>query len=61
MAKLLKKGARVAVTGDLYEDTWQEKDTGEPHTKLRLRADNVDLDLARVDSVLWRARTEAAT
>jgi single-strand DNA-binding protein len=59
-AKLLKKGARVAVTGDLYEDSWQDKDTGEPRSKLRLRADNVDLDLSRIDNVLWRARAEEA-
>ena len=55
-ARLLKKGARVLVTGELYEDTWQDRETGEDRSKVRLRAENVDLDLNRLDSVNWRSQ-----
>ena len=27
-ARLLKKGSRVSVTGELYEETWQDKESG---------------------------------
>ena len=50
-AQLLKKGARVSVSGELYEDTWQDRDSGEERRKLRLRADHIDLDLARLEGV----------
>jgi len=59
-SRILKKGARVAVTGEQYEETWQDKDTGEPRSRLAIRADTVDLDLSRVDSVTWRTKTEDA-
>jgi single-strand DNA-binding protein len=59
-ARLLKKGARVAVTGELYEEAWQDKESGEDRSKLRVRADNVDLDLNRLESVAWRARSDEA-
>ena len=55
-ARLLKKGARVVVSGELYEDTWQDKETGEDRSRVRLRAENVDLDLNRLDNVMWRSR-----
>ena len=55
-ARLLKKGARVLVTGELYEDTWQDKDNGEERRKVRIRAEYVDLDLNRLENVIWRPR-----
>lgn len=59
-ARLLKKGARVSVIGDQFEDTWDDRDTGERRSKYRVRADTVDLDLSRVDSIVWKTRAEHA-
>jgi single-strand DNA-binding protein len=52
-AQLLKKGARVSVSGELYEDAWQDNESGEERRKLRLRATHVDLDLVRLEGVNW--------
>lgn len=59
-SRLLHKGARVAVTGELHEETWQDKTSGEERSKLCVRATYVDLDLTRLDSATWQARTEEA-
>ena len=59
-ARLLKKGARVVVTGELYEETWQDKETGEDRSKVRIRAENVDLDLNRLENVAWYSRPNHA-
>ena len=48
------------VTGELYEETWQDKETGEDRSKVRLRAENVDLDLNRLDGVTWRSHPNDA-
>lgn len=53
-ARLLPKGARVVVEGSLLEQQWNDKETGEPRSKLALRASRVDLDLSRVESVTLR-------
>lgn len=50
-AKLLSKGARVTVSGTLYLHTWKDKESGEDRTDLRLDADDVTLNLLRIDSV----------
>jgi single-strand DNA-binding protein len=59
-ARLLKKGARVVVTGELYEETWQDKETGENRSKMRIRAENVDLDLNRLENAVWHSRPNHA-
>ncbi|SEP17629.1 single-stranded DNA-binding protein [Aquisalimonas asiatica] len=51
VARLLPKGARVAVEGELYQSSWEDRDTGEPRSQLEVRAIHVDLDLGRVASV----------
>jgi len=56
VARCLAKGARVRVEGTLWQDAWEDKDSGEPRRRLRLTAEQVDLDLARVEAVTWRAR-----
>ena len=58
--RVLKKGARVAVGGELHEETWQDKETGEPRNRLSVRADTVDLDLSRIESLVWQKKTEHA-
>jgi single-strand DNA-binding protein len=59
-ARLLRKGARVSVSGELYEEAWQDKDTGEDRRRLRLRADHVDPELSRLEALTWRPRSEEA-
>ena len=60
-AQLLKKGARVSVSGELYEDAWQDKDSGDDRRRLRLRAEGVDLDLTRLNVVTWQSRADEVT
>jgi single-strand DNA-binding protein len=54
VAKLLRKGTRVRVEGTLVQDTWDDKATGEPHSRIEVQANSVDLDLARVESITFR-------
>ena len=58
-AKVLTKGARVAVTGTLVNHEWTDKDSGEPRSRLEVQADHVDLDLLRVEAVRFRRKESA--
>ncbi|WP_127476631.1 single-stranded DNA-binding protein [Sulfurivermis fontis] len=58
-AKVLAKGARVAVTGTLVNHEWADKDSGEPRARLEVQADHVDLDLSRVESIRLRKKESA--
>lgn len=58
-AKILVKGARVAVTGTLVNHEWTDKESGEPRARLEVKADNVDLDLYRVESIHLRRKESA--
>ncbi|MBK1734874.1 hypothetical protein CKO15_06130 [Halorhodospira abdelmalekii] len=55
-ARLLPKGARVAVEGELFESQWEDKETGEARRQIEVRARYVDLDLARIESLTMRRR-----
>jgi len=57
-ARILRKGARVSVSGTLVNQEWTDKESGETRSRLELRADNVDLDLLRVDNVQWQIRNQ---
>lgn len=59
VAKLLPKGARVRVEGTLVQDTWDDKATGEPLSRIEIQADSVDLDLGRVEAITFRPKTDA--
>jgi single-strand DNA-binding protein len=39
IAKLLRKGARVRVEGTLVQDTWEDRETGEPTSRIEVQAD----------------------
>jgi single-strand DNA-binding protein len=58
VAKLLRKGTRVRVEGTLVQDTWDDKATGEPNSRIEIQADSVDLDLARVESITFRTKSD---
>ena len=57
-AQILPKGARVSVSGTLAQHVWTDSDSGEERSRIELRADHVDLDLARVEQVGFRKRDE---
>ena len=57
-ARLLDKGARVAVSGSLVQRTWEDKESGEPRSRIELNADYISLDLARIERIEMRARNE---
>lgn len=59
ITRVLRTGARVAVEGHLEEHNW-EKD-GEPRSRHQLTASNLTLDLSRVESVTFQAKTSAAS
>ncbi|MCA1671046.1 MAG: single-stranded DNA-binding protein, partial [Actinobacteria bacterium] len=58
IAKLLRKGARVRVEGTLLQDTWEDRETGEPASRIEVQADSIDLDLARVEAITFRAKSD---
>ncbi|MCG5537330.1 single-stranded DNA-binding protein [Halorhodospira sp. 9622] len=58
-ARLLPKGTRVAVEGELFESQWVDKETGEERRQLEIRARHVDPDLGRIDSLTIRRRHNA--
>lgn len=55
----LKKGARVTCEGHLAVREYETKD-GEDRTDLQLTADDVTLNLSRLESVTWSKRRETA-
>jgi len=59
VARHLRKGARVRVEGTLVQDTWEDKE-GVEVSRIEVRADSVDLDLARVEAVTFRSKTDTA-
>ena len=46
VAESLKKGDRVVVTGKLTQDEWDDKDTGQKRTKVKVVAFEVAADLS---------------
>ncbi len=57
IAKHLRKGARVRVEGTLVQDTWEDRD-GSEVSRIEVQANSVDLDLARVEAVTFRSKTD---
>jgi single-strand DNA-binding protein len=45
-AESLSKGDRVVVTGKLVSDTWEDKESGQKRTKLKVLAFEVSADLS---------------
>lgn len=43
LSKFLRKGLRVAVSGRLRQDRWQDRQTGENRSRLGIVADEVDV------------------
>jgi single-strand DNA-binding protein len=58
-AKHLTKGARVKVEGRLRQDRWEDKESGEPRAEIKLDADDVTLDLSRIEQVRFVAKADS--
>lgn len=58
VATLLRKGARVCVSGRIKGDRWTDKPTGEFRYGDHIVAEDIYLSLARVESIQWRERAE---
>jgi len=57
-ARVLTKGDRIKAEGTLVQDSW-EKD-GEKRSRLELTADDITLDLSRVESVTRKPKARPA-
>lgn len=51
MVRVLSRGARVYLEGNLEQVIWKDRDSGTDRSKLRLNAEYIALDLSRVESV----------
>lgn len=60
VAQLVKKGARVHVSGRLVEARWTVTATGEERRGLHLNADHLFFSVVRLAEVRCKARREAA-
>ncbi len=54
-ARLLVKGARIHVAGELEHQSWTSKESGAEKSALQLHASEVYFGLARIESVTLRA------
>jgi len=58
VAKLLPKGARICVLGTLCKDRWADKETGETRERDAILAEDITLDLSRVEEIRLRPARE---
>lgn len=54
--KLLRKGARVHVVGELQQQKWTSKETGEEKVAMQLQASEVYVGLSRIESITYKER-----
>lgn len=54
-ARVLAKGARVFVEGDLVQHTWTDQGSGEARSRLELQASELALALHRIEHITWRS------
>ncbi|MBL3601258.1 MAG: single-stranded DNA-binding protein [gamma proteobacterium endosymbiont of Lamellibrachia anaximandri] len=59
-ARHLAKGTRVKVEGRLKQDSWEDKESGEPRVEIRLDADDVTLALSRIEQVRFMPKSETS-
>lgn len=57
-ARLLDKGARVCVFGTLYKQRWTDKQSGQPREEDAILAEDITLDLLRVEQIALRPPRE---
>jgi len=54
--RVLKKGARVYMSGSLRQESWTDEKTGEIRTEIRLSADYFFIDSVCIDRVQYREK-----
>ena len=59
--KLLRKGARVQVQGQLTVQQWEDEPSGEQRFALHVDADDCTLRLNRIDEIKFKAKRGAPT
>lgn len=56
--RLLKKGSRIFVKGNLREESWTDESSGEVKTELRLSADSFFIDSLCVESLVLKNKRD---
>ena len=57
-ARVLPKGARVCVFGTLFKERWTDRQSGQPREADAILADDITLDLLRVEEITLRPAKE---
>jgi single-strand DNA-binding protein len=57
-ARILPKGARVCVVGTLFKERWTDKQSGQPRESDAILADDITLDLNRIEEITLRRAKE---
>ena len=60
MTQYLTKGFKVMVLGRLDTDKWQDKETGQPRSKLKVIASNIDANWPKREQQGYAPRQQAA-
>lgn len=56
VAEIIKKGARIQVTGTLRQESWNDRESGAERSELRLTADTITIDPLCIESVVFGKR-----
>lgn len=56
--RLLKKGSRIFVKGNLREESWSDESSGEIKKELRLTADSFFIDSLCVESLVFKTKRD---
>ena len=56
--RLLKKGSRIFVKGNLREESWTDESSGEVKKELRLTADSFFIDSLCVESLVFNTKRD---
>jgi len=57
-ASILEKGLSVVVSGRLEQQTWEDKETGKPRSKVQVVADRIAANVTGLAAISRKARAE---
>ena len=60
LSKLLQKGMRVKISGELRMDSWEDKNTGEIVNGMAVTASDISIFPRRIESISMKVRQLAA-
>ena len=58
-ANLLEKGLPVVIVGRMEQQTWEDKETGKPRSKVQVVADRIAVNVTGISSVSRKVRDNA--